>query len=84
MNPWWSIALTAGALVSCWLVGDRRRVGYLVAIALQAVWLAYAVATEQWAFIASATVFAVVNTRNYRKWKRLDEAEAEACGESHE
>lgn len=78
MNPWWSIALTVGALVSCWLIGDRRRVGYLVGNALQAGWLAYAVVTEQWAFVLSAVVFVVVNTRNYRKWKHLDDAEEAA------
>jgi hypothetical protein len=76
VSVWWSITLSAGSLWTSWLVGSRKRVGFLLAVAMQLVWIGFALDSGQWGFIASAAVFSAVNVRNYLRWKRLDEAEA--------
>lgn len=75
MSVWWSIVLAAGALFTAWQVGNRQRVGFLLALGLQAGWIVYSVISKQWGFLVSSIIFAGMNVRNWRKWKRLDEAE---------
>ncbi len=76
MSVWWSIVLSAVAIGTSWLVGNRWTPAWLIAAVSQALWVAYAVLTQQWGFVASAVVFGALNLRNYLKWKQLDREEA--------
>lgn len=70
MAGWWSVVLTALALTSTVLIGNKRTIGWAIASTSQILWVAYAMVTEQWAFIISAVLFGIMNARNYRRWRR--------------
>lgn len=68
MNPYWSWLLTAVGVFGLYLAGRRSPWGWAVGLGAQALWLAYALATEQWGFIFSALAYGWVYARNFRAW----------------
>ena len=68
MNPLWSWALTLIGITGWWLVGNRLRVGFAVGFGVQFLWIAYAVTTRQWGFVASAFLYGGVAGRNWLRW----------------
>jgi len=68
MNQAWSWLLTAVGLVGFVLAGRRVWWCWYVNLACQALWLAYALVTQQYGFIASALLYTVVFARNARAW----------------
>ena len=66
MAGWWSWILTIGGCLGLWAAGSGRRWGWGVCLATQALWLAYAVATDQGGFIIGAIVYGAVYLRNWR------------------
>lgn len=76
MNQWWSWILTAIGITGLYLVGKKSLWGWIVGIGVQLLWIAYAVATQQWGFIISALAYGAINLRNYIRWnneKKLKE-----------
>lgn len=73
---WWSWLLMAVGVTGLYLAGSKRKIGWFIGIAVQLLWVTYAVVTKQWGFIASAIVYGAVNIRNWRRWRR-EEMEAE-------
>lgn len=67
---WWSWVLTAIGLTGLWLVTRKDQRGFLVGVAVQALWIAYAVVTHQWGFIVSALAYGVLNARGWAKWQK--------------
>ena len=66
---WWSVLLTALGGLGWLLVTLERRVqGFLVGLAAQGAWAAYAVVTQQWGFIVSATLFGAINALGLWRW----------------
>jgi hypothetical protein len=70
MNPAWSYVLTSVGVIGLILAGRKRRTGWLVGLLAQAIWAAYAAATEQYGFIVSALVYGYVYADNYIRWRR--------------
>ena len=70
---WWSILLTAVGVLGLWVAGRRSAWGWAIGIAAQALWIAYAVATRQWGFIASALAYGWVYSRNFWSWRLADQ-----------
>lgn len=66
----WSWILTAGGVFGLWLAGRRNVWGWAVGLAMQVLWVAYAVATTQWGFIVSAVAYGTVYGRNWIRWRR--------------
>lgn len=66
----WSWILTAGGVFGLWLAGRRNVWGWAVGLAMQVLWVAYAVATVQWGFIVSALAYGTVYARNWIRWRR--------------
>lgn len=64
---WWSWSLAAVGLWGLWLAGSRKRAGWLVCFGAQGLWIAYALATEQYGFIATALAYGFVYARNWRR-----------------
>jgi len=73
---WWSWALAMMSAAGLLIAGDRRRSGWLVGIAVQPFWIAYAIASGQWGFLGGAALFGFVNLRNWLRW-RVPAAERE-------
>ncbi len=62
ISLWWSFALTAIGVTGLVLVyRSQSLVGPIIGIAVQLVWIAYAVATRQWWFLLSAFAYAGAN-----------------------
>jgi hypothetical protein len=78
VNPYWSYMLTAVGVFGLWLAGRKSPVGWAVGFGAQALWVAYAVATQQWGFIVSAVCYGSVYARNFLAWRR-SELEQEAA-----
>lgn len=76
MNQWWSWILTGIGITGLYLVGNKSLWGWYIGIAVQVLWVTYAIVTRQWGFIFSAIVYASVNIRNYLKWRK-EEAKKE-------
>ncbi|GGK32331.1 hypothetical protein GCM10010124_26400 [Pilimelia terevasa] len=70
----WSWILAAVGITGLWLAGSGRRAGWAIGIASQALWLAYAVATSQWGFLASVAGYGAVHVRNWRRWRATEHA----------
>jgi hypothetical protein len=68
-GQWWSWALAAVGVFGLWLTTRRDWRGYLVGVSVQLLWVAYAIATTQWGFIASALVYGAVNMIGIRAWR---------------
>ena len=70
MSPYWSYVLTALGGAGVLLAGSRKRVGWAIGLAVQPLWLVYAVVTGQWGFIGSALLYGGIYLRNWLKWRR--------------
>lgn len=68
VSPYWSYLLTAVGVLGLYLAGRRLGWAWLIGLAAQGLWIAYAIATEQWGFIASAFAYGWVYARNARRW----------------
>jgi hypothetical protein len=69
---WWSVALSGLSVMHTIMLGNKWKIGWLVAVFAQVLWSVYAVVTRQWGFLLSAAVFTPINVRNYVKWNRDD------------
>lgn len=65
----WSYLLTAGGIVGLLLAGRKRHAGWLVGLGMQVLWSAYAVATAQWGFLASAFAYGATYAANWWRWR---------------
>lgn len=70
----WSWLLTAVGLVGLWAAGSRKSYGWLIGLGAQALWIAYALATEQHGFLVSAVAYGAVYLRNWRRARRATSA----------
>lgn len=70
MNQWWSWLLAAIGVSGLFLAGSKRKLGWAIGFSVQGLWVAYAVATKQWGFIASAIAYGWVYARNWLRWRR--------------
>lgn len=53
-----------------WLTTHRMWEGFAVGVAVQILWIAYALATRQYGFIASALAYGTVNSLGLYRWTR--------------
>lgn len=79
MSAWWSWALTLIGVSGFWLAGRKVWWAWYVNIANQALWLAYALTTQQWGFLLGIPVYLAVFVPNALRWTREHrEADPEA------
>lgn len=67
---WWSWALTLIGATGWWLAGRRLWQGWAVGLAVQFLWLAYALVTRQYGFILAALLYGSIALGNLRRWRR--------------
>jgi hypothetical protein len=71
----WSILLAAIGIIGLYISGSKNKLGWAIGFFAQALWAAFAVATHQYGFIASAFAYGYVYARNYYRWM-MDERAA--------
>lgn len=70
MSPLWSYSLAAVGILGIWLAGRKSLWGWAVGFGAQALWIGYALVTEQYGFIVSAGAYAAIYGRNWWKWRQ--------------
>jgi hypothetical protein len=73
----WSWVLAAIGVTGIFLVGRKTIWGWLILCVNECLWIAYALATDQYGFIAMAIAYAAVYIKSYIHW-RNDDAISEA------
>ncbi len=63
----WSYLLTAVGVTGLYIAARRPRVGWWFNIGAQVAWVAYAVSTRQWGFLASCGAYTFVYVRLVRR-----------------
>lgn len=53
-----------------WIVGNKKRTGFLLRIIGSCFWIYVAVTKDVWGLIPAAGFMLIVNARNFWKWKR--------------
>lgn len=66
----WSYILTAVGISGFILAGRKVWWAWHINIAVLGLWIAYAIVTRQWGFIAAALLYTVVFSRNAVAWTR--------------
>lgn len=65
--PW---LLSASTCANLWLLGSRRRAGFLVGLAAQPAWVAFDVSVHAYGLLPIGAVLAVVYVRGWLRWGR--------------
>lgn len=73
--------LTAVGLAGFLLAGRRVWWCWYVNLGCQGLWVAYALMTQQYGFLASAGLYTVVFTRNALAWTREHRARVQAAAD---
>lgn len=76
MSIWWSWLLTAVGVLAVYLIGSQRRSGFALGVAAQALWIVYAVVTEQYGFVIASLLYATMYARGWKKWTSNDTSKA--------
>lgn len=70
MSWLWSWLLTGVGVTGLYFAGRRQAVGWMIGLGAQVLWLAYAITTRQWGFLASCACYGTVHARNFVQWRR--------------
>lgn len=73
ISVWWSVLLTVLGVTAMWLAGRNLAYGWALGLAAQGLWVAYAVVTAQWGFLASALAYGLVYGRNLARARAQQE-----------
>jgi hypothetical protein len=65
----WSWVLAAIGVAGIYFVGKKTLWGWFILLFGETLWIAYAVATEQYGFIVSAIAYAALYIKAYLHWK---------------
>lgn len=68
ISQWWSVALTTIGLAGLMLTMRKHITGPIIGACVQVLWIAYALASRQPAFIASALAYGAVNVYGIQRW----------------
>lgn len=71
----WPWALSAVTLIGFWFAGRKQRVGWLINLAAEGLWLTWSVLYHEWGFIASVIPFSAMYAWNWRKWRPANQEE---------
>jgi hypothetical protein len=75
----WSRLLTAVGVTGLYLAGSKKRWGWAIGLGAQVLWIAYALSTRQYGFLASVLAYGGVYARNFWSWRRAVGAETPAA-----
>jgi hypothetical protein len=69
-SDWAAMVLS---VVSLWMLGSRRRSGFVLMAVGNAAWIVYGIMAQNLPVIISNAVFVVLNLRGYVKWLHTPE-----------
>jgi len=55
-------------LTGVWMIGNKNRAGFLLALMCNIAWIIVAIKTSLWGLLITMAAFIFINIRNYRKW----------------
>lgn len=55
-------------LTAVWMIGNKNRKGFLIALLCNIVWIVVAVKASLWGLLFTMGAFIFINIRNYKKW----------------
>ena len=68
----WSWLLAAIGICGIFLVGRKTIWGWLILCVNECLWIAYALATDQYGFIAMAIAYAAIYIKSFIHWRNDD------------
>lgn len=71
----WSWILAAIGVTGIFFVGRKTIWGWLILLLNECIWIAYALATDQYGFIVMATAYSAVYIKSFIAWKKEEEQE---------
>lgn len=74
----WSLTLNLINLASIYLIGQKRKAGWIVGIGLNIMWAIYFITTEQHAFLIGPAIFGTFSARNWYLWHTNETTESPA------
>jgi hypothetical protein len=66
----WSWVLAVIGVCGIFLVGQKTIWGWLILCVNECLWIAYALSTKQYGFIAMAVAYATIYIRSYIHWRK--------------
>ena len=60
--------LSVLTILMMYLVGEKKRSGWLIGLASQAIWLYWIIADQKWGFLILSFYLTYIYYVNYRKW----------------
>lgn len=66
----WSWGLASIGVFGLFLTTRKLKAGFAVGVGVQVLWIAYAVASHQYGFIASALAYGAVNALGLARWTK--------------
>ena len=64
--------MSAVAVWSLYLMGNKNKYGPIVGIVNQVMWIYYVLYTEEWGLMIGVIVYTIVHIRNTYKWAKED------------
>lgn len=65
-----SYVLSALSLLSLWLMGNKNKLGIVVGLANQLLWVVYAVMLKQYGLLIGVIAYTIIHIRNLAKWSK--------------
>ena len=65
-----SFILSALSLLSLWLMGNKNKLGIVVGLANQLLWVVYAVMLKQYGLLIGVIAYTIIPIRNLAKWSK--------------
>lgn len=66
------LILSLLTIVGMWLIGNKNRLGWVVGLFNQTLWITFAIVFKAWGLLPLTLVLIVVYTRNLTKWTKTD------------
>lgn len=67
---WWSWLLALAGCAALYLIGRKDRRGWMLGVAVQALWMTYAVVTHQFGFIVASLVYGATYAKGLLNWNK--------------
>ena len=65
-----SVVLSAMSLLSLWLMGNKNKLGIVVGLANQLLWVVYALMLKQYGLLIGVIAYTIIHIRNLAKWSK--------------